>query len=213
MLKKTAPALPALVRASSVPLLDDAQRAALSAAPPAAPAKRPVGKTAPGTTARKLPAKKSATATIFRDLPVFALFPPWVRLDTDIPLQEQTNWCWAATSLGIHRYYERENQTTQCQAVNMILPVTNACTNPTASTVNKAWYLDDAISDFGNLREPALARSSRSPTSSPRSTPAARWARASAGAAVAGTSWSSRATATRRRRWSRSTTPSLASRT
>ncbi len=80
----------------------------------------------------------------------------WVRLDTDVPTQEQSNWCWAATSLGVHRFYDRTDTTRQCDAANLILPADDACVAPAASTVNKPWYLDDALSDLGNLREPVV---------------------------------------------------------
>lgn len=82
---------------------------------------------------------------------------PWVRLDTEIPQQEQTQWCWAATSLGTHQYYQRTDTTTQCQAVNLILGVANACTSPTDAAINQPWFLDQALSAFGNLRAPIVS--------------------------------------------------------
>lgn len=80
----------------------------------------------------------------------------WSRLDFNMLHQEQSNWCWCATSLSVHRYYDPTSTFSQCQAANMILPRTDACTNPSSADVNKPWYLDDALSDFGNLREPIV---------------------------------------------------------
>jgi len=82
--------------------------------------------------------------------------PVWTRLDTDIPTQEQTQWCWCATSLGVHDYYDRADNTSQCQAANLILGATNACTSPTDAAINKPWFLDQAFDAFGNLREPII---------------------------------------------------------
>src|SRR6185295_10194838 len=81
----------------------------------------------------------------------------WSRLDFNMLHQEQSNWCWCATSLSVHRYYDPTSSFSQCQAANMILPRTDACTNPTSADVNKPWFLDDALSDFGNLREPIIS--------------------------------------------------------
>src|SRR6185295_5701866 len=80
----------------------------------------------------------------------------WSRLDFAMSHQEQTNWCWCATSLSVHRYYDPTSPFSQCQAANVILGRTDSCTSPTSSNVNKPWYLDDALSDLGNLREPIL---------------------------------------------------------
>jgi hypothetical protein len=75
----------------------------------------------------------------------------WRKLDTAIPVQLQTNWCWAATSLGVHQYYDRTDNTTQCLAANLILPRNDACNNPVPAAANVAHFLDDALNDFGNL--------------------------------------------------------------
>jgi hypothetical protein len=77
----------------------------------------------------------------------------WSRLDFAMLQQEQSNWCWCATSLSVRRYYDPTTSLSQCQAANTILPRTDACTDPTNANVNKPWFLDDALSDLGNLRE------------------------------------------------------------
>lgn len=75
----------------------------------------------------------------------------WRRLDSTIPIQEQGNWCWAATSLGVHQYYDRTDTTTQCLAANLILGRNDACNNPVPAAANVPHFLDDAFNDFGNL--------------------------------------------------------------
>ena len=83
----------------------------------------------------------------------------WSRLDFTMLHQEQSNWCWCATSLSVRRYYDPTTALAQCQAANTILPRTDACTDPTNANVNKPWYLDDALSDLGNLRESIVSGS------------------------------------------------------
>lgn len=83
----------------------------------------------------------------------------WSRLDFTMLHQEQSNWCWCATSLSVRRYYDPTTTLSQCQAANTILPRTDACTDPTNANVNKPWYLDDALSDLGNLRESIVSGS------------------------------------------------------
>jgi hypothetical protein len=75
----------------------------------------------------------------------------WQKLDADIPIQEQGNWCWAATSLGVHKYYDRSDNTTQCQAANLILGRNDACNNPVPAAANVPHFLDDSFNDFGNM--------------------------------------------------------------
>lgn len=75
----------------------------------------------------------------------------WSRLDFTMLQQEQSNWCWCATSLSVHNYFNPTSRLRQCDAANIILGRTDACTNPTSTDVNKAWYLEDALGDLGNL--------------------------------------------------------------
>jgi hypothetical protein len=80
----------------------------------------------------------------------------WSRLYFTMLHQEQSNWCWCATSLSVRRYYDPTATLSQCQAANTILPRTDACADPTNANVNKPWFLDDALTDLGNLREPIV---------------------------------------------------------
>lgn len=82
--------------------------------------------------------------------------PAWQRLACAIPFQEQTQWCWCATSLGVHKFFQPADTTTQCQAANRILGRADACVNPGDPAVNMPYYLDRALSTFGHLRVPTV---------------------------------------------------------
>lgn len=75
--------------------------------------------------------------------------PNWIILSFSVPLQEQVGWCWAATTLGIVRYYDPGNPTSQCEAVNLVLHREDACDDPTNPEVNEGWYMDRALHRFG----------------------------------------------------------------
>jgi len=106
--------------------------------------------------AKKTKGKKAVSAPRPRAVSPIGGAAVWSRLDFNMLHQEQSNWCWCATSLSVHRYYDPTSPFSQCQAANLILPSTAACTSPTSAAVNKPWYLDDALSDLGNLREPVV---------------------------------------------------------
>jgi hypothetical protein len=118
---------------------------------PLIPAQRQAkGKRAPTRKAR--PGRAARAGAPIQRAPA----PAWSRLDFTMLTQEQGNWCWCATSLSVHRYYNATSQLAQCQAANLILGRTDACSNPTGPNVNTPWTLDDALSDLGNLREPII---------------------------------------------------------
>ncbi len=82
--------------------------------------------------------------------------PTWQRLACPIPLQEQSNWCWCATTLGVHRFFQSGDTTSQCQAANQILGRTDACAAPSSPAVNTTFFLDRALTTFGHLRAPIV---------------------------------------------------------
>lgn len=92
-------------------------------------------------------------------VPALGGAPEWKRIDCSVPFQEQSNWCWCATTLGVHCYYQPSDTTTQCAAANAILFRTDACANPTSPAVNIPYYLDRALHAFGHLRAPAVQSS------------------------------------------------------
>lgn len=82
--------------------------------------------------------------------------PAWQRLAVPIPFQEQSQWCWCATTLGVHKFFFPADTTTQCEAANRILARTDACVAPSSPAVNMPYYLDRALSAFGHLRAPVV---------------------------------------------------------
>ena len=80
----------------------------------------------------------------------------WRRITLAMLRQEQTNWCWCATTLSVHRYYVPASATKQCEAANRILARNDACVNPAHPDVNRTYYLDKALDRFGHLRSPIV---------------------------------------------------------
>jgi hypothetical protein len=66
--------------------------------------------------------------------------------------QQQTNWCWAATSASVSAFFNPSTSWTQCKVVNAELGRSDCCTNGSGSNCNKSWYLDKALTRTGNLQ-------------------------------------------------------------
>ena len=84
-------------------------------------------------------------------------FPWWGSLFTSkqlnfsMELQVASNWCWAATSKSVSRYYWFLSGWTQCTIANAELNRTDACNTPIPSGANVPWYLDRALSRTNNF--------------------------------------------------------------
>lgn len=85
-----------------------------------------------------------------------ATLATWQRLDCPVPRQEQSNWCWCATTLGVHKFYKILDLTSQCDAANIILQRLDACTKPGDPEINKVYFLDKALAALGHLRAPII---------------------------------------------------------
>lgn len=107
----------------------------------------------PATEARAM--KRPAESDTEQDLSVSSMgaAPVWSRLDFLMLQQEQANWCWCATALSVHKYFNPTSRLRQCDAANIILGRTDACTNPTHPDVNTGWILEDSLTDLGNFFE------------------------------------------------------------
>lgn len=55
-------------------------------------------------------------------------------LTLSVPQQEQLNWCWAATTVGIAHYYDPGSALTQCDVVQRKLDRTDCCVPENTST-------------------------------------------------------------------------------
>jgi len=62
-----------------------------------------------------------------------------------VPRQLQTQWCWAAVSLGVATLYSTGTPWTQCSIVNAELNLTGCCQNGASSACNQPWFLHRAL--------------------------------------------------------------------
>jgi hypothetical protein len=65
--------------------------------------------------------------------------------------QQQSNWCWSAVSVSTSLFYNSSSTWTQCSLANQQLGQSTCCQNGNTAACNKAWYLDKALSETGNL--------------------------------------------------------------
>lgn len=76
----------------------------------------------------------------------------WARLNFIMQSQQQTNWCWAATSVSVSRFFNPNSTWTQCTVVNSELGRSDCCAQGSSSNCNKPWFLDSALSRTNNLQ-------------------------------------------------------------
>ncbi|HET6998210.1 MAG TPA: papain-like cysteine protease family protein [Solirubrobacterales bacterium] len=75
----------------------------------------------------------------------------WDRLNFTIQRQEQTQWCWAAVSTSIARFYDAGTSWTQCRVAGAELNSSTCCEDGSSSECNQPWYLDRALNRAGAL--------------------------------------------------------------
>jgi hypothetical protein len=104
-----------------------------------------------GRTASELWSRRIPVAELVDAIPPLELV--WELLTLSIPQQEQTNWCWAATSSGIgHMYEGLQNPVAQCTIVSQALHRDDCCGDPAASgECNQPGFLDRALSIVGHF--------------------------------------------------------------
>jgi hypothetical protein len=67
--------------------------------------------------------------------------------------QEQTEWCWSATSVSVNLYFNASSGQRQCSLVNAALGQTTCCTNGGSDVCNQPWYLDRALRLVNNFQQ------------------------------------------------------------
>jgi Papain-like cysteine protease AvrRpt2 len=77
--------------------------------------------------------------------------PPSIRLGFDMELQQQTNWCWAATSKSVAAYYDPATTWTQCAIADGEKGQTNCCTNGSSAACNAYGTLDTSLTRVGHF--------------------------------------------------------------
>lgn len=68
--------------------------------------------------------------------------PIWQRIDFDMQHQQQTQWCWAATSVSVARYYRSWSTWTQCRMVNAEKGQTTCCVDGSSDACNQPHVLN-----------------------------------------------------------------------
>jgi hypothetical protein len=86
------------------------------------------------------------------------LITPVVYLGLNEQHQQQTEWCWSATSVSITLYYSPSSPWTQCSLVNNKFGQTTCCTNGGSSACNQPGYPDQALTTTGHLASTALGK-------------------------------------------------------
>lgn len=71
-------------------------------------------------------------------------------LPFNMEAQTQSNWCWAATSKSVSKFYSFLSPWTQCKVASSELSLT-CCTSPVPSACNVPWYLDKALTRTKNF--------------------------------------------------------------
>lgn len=89
----------------------------------------------------------------------FALSPPvWRSLYLNMQYQEQTEWCWSATTVSITLYYDAPSTWTQCTLANNQLGRTDCCTAGNSAPCNEAWYPPTALTATGHFAQTKSGR-------------------------------------------------------
>jgi hypothetical protein len=65
--------------------------------------------------------------------------------------QSQNNWCWAAVSSSVSRFFSAASTWTQCRIAETTLGITGCCNNPPAHGCDVPYYLDLALQTTNNL--------------------------------------------------------------
>ncbi|HEX6751428.1 MAG TPA: papain-like cysteine protease family protein [Longimicrobium sp.] len=65
--------------------------------------------------------------------------------------QEQTQWCWSATTVSVSHFYNAASTWTQCALVNAELVRNDCCPAGNSAACNVPWTLSDPLTRTGNL--------------------------------------------------------------
>jgi len=65
--------------------------------------------------------------------------------------QAKLQWCWAAVSVSVSKFYDAQSQWTQCQLVSEEFQPNDCCSNTGSAACNVPWYLEFGLSRVGHL--------------------------------------------------------------
>jgi papain like cysteine protease AvrRpt2 len=119
------------------------------------PVRRPPHAPRPAAAQRRGPAGLLGGLSLwlrrFRDLLEQVPKPRWRRVALTMQDQLQSQWCWAACSASVSRFYDTASSWTQCRVVNAELEQTGCCQDGATGQCNQPWYLQRALTRTGNL--------------------------------------------------------------
>jgi hypothetical protein len=69
--------------------------------------------------------------------------------------QQQTEWCWSATTVSITSFHDPGSTWTQCSLVNQAFGQSTCCQDGSSSACNQPWYPDKALTIVGHLASSA----------------------------------------------------------
>jgi hypothetical protein len=78
----------------------------------------------------------------------------WKRLSFSMQRQQQTQWCWAATSVSVALFYDRTSGWTQCGMVEAELGQKGCCNDGGSAQCNRPHVLDAPLSRANVLAPP-----------------------------------------------------------
>jgi len=82
---------------------------------------------------------------------VGGIFPVVRALTFNEQYQQESEWCWAATTVSITLYYDPASTWTQCSLVNQAFGLTTCCQDGSSTACNQPWYPDQALTITGHL--------------------------------------------------------------
>jgi len=85
------------------------------------------------------------------DAPPIEIHLNHAQLDFIMEHQQQTNWCWAATSTSVALYYNAASGWTQCSVANTELTRTDCCSTGASGPCNVSNVLNHPLSVVGHL--------------------------------------------------------------
>ena len=78
----------------------------------------------------------------------------WTRLAFEMQHQEQTLWCWAATTASVSRFFNPNSRFgTQCNVVNTHFGRTDCCQNGSTRNCNRTTNLETPLKTAGHFKD------------------------------------------------------------
>jgi Papain-like cysteine protease AvrRpt2 len=74
-----------------------------------------------------------------------------VKIPFNLQKQEQDNWCWAAMTDSVNKFFDPTTSWTQCKLASAHFTGNNCCINGASAACNQPYATRDALRDLGNL--------------------------------------------------------------